>query len=139
MSNPINKLLDESDRIKELSDDAVKDIFVRVELWKRNKNKYSDYSSESFKEFMSQLKASDESDNLYNAIRVHCSFDLQSKMNKSDMSPEEFLWDHWTDSSIDEETRVRLCRQYLDNTVSGGCGMPVHKIVRDNMKAWKGL
>lgn len=139
MSNPINNLLDESDNIADLSSDAVKDIFVRVELWKRNKNKYRDYGSDSFKEFMSQLKASDESDNLYNAIRVHCDFQLQSKMNKSDMSPEEFLWDRWTDSDKSEEVLIRLCRQYLDDTVSGGCGMPVHEIVRDNMDAWKGL
>jgi len=138
--NNIDEFLDESDKIAELSDEAVKDIFVRVELWRRYKHKYMNrLGSDAYEQFMSQLKASDGSDNLYNGIREQLGIQEQSRINKSGMSPEDYLWREWTNSDMDESVKVAKARVRLDNMVSGGCGMPIHEIIRDNLEAWKGL
>jgi len=138
MSNPVNELLDESDRIKELSDDAVKDIFVRTMLYKRNKRGFK-IGTDAHKEFVSELKASDESSNLYEAVRRVIDIQVQSKMNKSDKRPEDFLWGRLTNSDLEEDIKIALAREKLNKLVSGGCGMPIHEVIRDNMEAWKGL
>ena len=138
MNNNINKLLDESDRIENLSDEAVKDIFVRAMLYKQNKRRFK-IGTDAHKEFVSELKASDGSSSLYEGIRRVVDIQAQSRMNRSDKSPEEYLWSELTNSDLDEDVKVALARDKLNKLVSGGCGMPIHEIIRDNLKAWKGL
>jgi hypothetical protein len=133
----INEFLDESDRIEKLSDEAVKDIFVRAEVFNRNKRKYMDMmSSEGFDQIMNGLKADEDGNCLYSVLRREFGIQLQAKINESDMSIEEFLWDRWTDSNRSESEKIALARQYLHNTVSGGCGMPRHDIIRGGLDAW---
>ena len=138
MNNNINQLLDESDRIENLSDEAVKDIFVRAMLYKQNKRRFK-IGTDAHKEFVSELKASDGSSSLYEGIRRVVDIQAQSRMNKSDKSPEDYLWSELTNSDLDEDVKVSLAREKLNKLVSGGCGMPIHEIIRDNLKAWKGL
>lgn len=138
MVNNINELLDESDRIENLSDEAVRDIFVRAMLYKQNKMRFK-IGTDAHKEFVSELKASDGSASLYEGIRRVVDIQAQSRMNKSDKSPEDYLWSQITNSDMDESVKVALARDKLNKLVSGGCGMPIHEIIRDNLEAWKGL
>lgn len=133
----INELLDESDRIKNLSDEAVKDIWVRKQLWEKEKRKYmSRLGSDAYEDFMSELKADESGGSLYGAIRRVMGIQVQSQINKSDKSAEEFLFDKWINSDIPEDLRADAVRRDLDKAVSGGCGMPVHEVIRSGLKSW---
>lgn len=137
MMNSINQLLDQSDKIKKLSEDAIKDIWVRKELWRRNKRKYMRrLGSEEYKEFMAELKADESGASLYGAVRRCIDLQLQNKINESDKSPEEFLFDYWTDDDLSDKERLALCRQDIDNNISGCCGMPKHEVIRHNINSW---
>jgi len=131
--NNINQLLSKKDKIQQLSDEAIKDIYSRQIILKiaEKRKGYIKEDSDLFK----GLNISEDSKNLYEAIR-NLDIQLFQRLNKKDGSIEDAIIQEFTkDTSQLEDSKADIMRYKLEKT-SECCGVPKAVLVHDNINKW---
>ena len=132
MTNKTQQLLSKKDKLKNLSDEAVKDIYSRQIILKiaRNRKGYIKEDSDLFK----ALKI-DTGISLYEGIK-NLDIQLYSRLNKKDGSIEDSIIEEFTkDTSSLEDSKADIMRYKLEKT-SECCGVPKAVLVHDNIDKW---
>ena len=132
MTQNINQLLSKKDKIQQLSDEAIKDIYSRQLILKIAKNRkgYIKESSDLFK----GLNISEDG-SLYEAIR-DLDIQLYSRLNRKDGSIEDAIIDEFTkDTSNLKDSKTDIMRYKLKKT-SECCGVPKAVLCHNNIDEW---
>jgi len=132
VTNKTQQLLSKKDKLKNLSDEAVKDIYSRQIILKiaRNRKGYIKEDSDLFK----ALKI-DTGISLYEGIK-NLDIQLYSRLNKKDGSIEDSIIEEFTkDTSSLEDSKADIMRYKLEKT-SECCGVPKAVLVHDNIDKW---
>lgn len=137
----LDDILDETENIDQLSKDAVKDVWTRKKLWEVHRNRIMNIhqgmdESTDLQQVINQLKPGSPDGTVHDFIRNYEGIQTISNSNKQGVSPEEYVWRQFTNSDTDEADLVRLAREDIKTSVNGGCGMPVHEIIRDGIRSW---
>ena len=132
MTNKTQQLLSKKDKLKNLSDEAVKDIYSRQIILKiaEKRHGYIKEDSDLFK----ALKI-DTGISLYEGIR-DLDIQLYTRLNKKDGSIEDSIIEEFTkDTSQLEDSKADIMRYKLEKT-SECCGVPKAVLVHDNIDKW---
>jgi len=133
MTQNVNQLLSKQDKIQQLSDEAIKDIYSRQLILKiaEKRTGYVKEESDLFK----GLKVDEPSISLYEAIR-DLDVQLYNRLNRMDGSIEDAIIEQYTkDTSSLEDSKTDIMRYKLEKT-SECCGVPKAVLVHDNINGW---
>jgi len=128
-----NQLLSKKDKIQQLSDEAIKDIYSRQIILKIAKNRrgYIKEDSTLFK----GLDVTEGGHSLYEAIK-DLDIQLYSRLNKKDGSIEDAIIQEFTkDTSNLNDSKADIMRYKLEKTAEC-CGVPKAVLVHNNINEW---
>lgn len=135
MTNQTAKLLSKEEKIKELSDDAIRDIYSRQIMLKiaEKRRGYIKESSDLFK----SLDISKKGHSFYEGIKnLDIQLYLDLKKVEDTTSIEEAIIKKFTkDTSQLEDTKEDIMRYKLTKT-SECCGVPKAVLVHNNIEEW---
>jgi len=132
-------------RIDKLSDEAIKDIYIRKNLYEKKRKHHKEFKpgnfiqSDDHDKIMTQLKIGDTDSTLYHFLNEFM-YGVQElkKMRESDKSREEWVFDDVTKDKWSEEELLEKVRNHLKATVEG-VGMPRSEIVKDGIDSYAEL
>lgn len=127
-----------------LSDEAIKDIWVRQQCFKRKqkvlRRRYQNrpegmYGSDEFERVMSQLTVGDEDGNFHQFLRTDTDFEVQKAAFQEGDTPAMNLWDYLTKDDMADDEKLEHARARLKHALEG-CGVPHIELIRDSVRAW---
>lgn len=143
MRTTTSKMLAMDEQIDKLSDEAIKDIWVRQALFKRKRNElrriHSDrpqgpYGTDEFEQMKTELTIGENERNLYQFLQ-RTDIEYRKALHQSDQSPEEYLWDVLTVEDADEAEKIETARDRL-KAACEGCGMPHITMIKESVRKY---
>lgn len=129
----INQILSKKDKIQQLSDEAIKDIYSRQIILKiaEKRRGYIKEDSSLFK----GLDVTEGNHSLYEAIR-DLDIQLYTRLNRKDGSIEDAIINEFTkDTTNLNDSKADIMRYKLEKT-SECCGVPKAVLVHNNINGW---
>jgi len=143
MKSQTSKMLSMDDTIDKLSDEAIKDIWVRQAAFKRLRKvmraKYGDrptgaYGTDEFQNMKDGLTVGENSRNFYHVLQG-MDMEYRKALRQEDQSPEDYLREKLTKDDMPEDEKIKSARHTL-KAACEGCGTPHIELIRDSVKAW---
>lgn len=140
MSNKLNQVLDETDRIDKLNYQSLKELFVKQFFWKGYRNNLMKNSvgnpllTQTYQNNLELLKDYEASYGLGRFILDNNCFkqSVKSLVLDSDNVVND-LYDKISKDLPESEASKRIKRK-LKGLLNGNCGMPIHKILRGTIE-----
>lgn len=140
MSNKLNQILDETDRLEQLDFDSLKELWVKNFLWKGYRKRLmskpgNPLMSDEYETNLKLLKDYEANYGIGRFILDNNAFRQSVKKVVLDNNDNvvNALFDKYS-KDLPESTIKEMIVKQLKGTLNGSCGMPIHKILRGTIE-----